>query len=416
MNDLYKWCSSNDFFTRTKENHTPSHLIYDGYKGGKLYIPKNKEYEFLKMYSIEAIKGTKLYFVETRPKVFKFMIDVDITDEYYWPEENILNLSVKIQEVICEFFESPGPTICCISPEKVKKDKIHTGIHLIWPGLVVCSETALIIRRGLIQKLKESDIIISKPWEDIFDEVIYTRNGYRMTYSDKMYKDKETGEKIIENRKLDLLFVVDKDGVNEIYTQRLKNDIKTLCSETSIRYVIETPPMSIKIPEWLDEDAIHIKEGRSSAPGKIASSTEHLHIEKFMRKTLPKPFARGIIKEVCRYHDGNILIKTSSRYCMNLGRAHNSCGIYFFGSPLGMYQKCLCPCNTLEGRKDGYCKDFTSECFKWPEDLRTLLFPEFNYLANTKKKKNSYEPFNPNREYIEKQLVCDKMLEDIMKF
>jgi len=418
MNNLYSWCSEHNYFEKTADRFTLSHLLYDGYKGGKLYIPKDKEYDFLKMYAKEVDKETPLYFVETRPKVFKFMMDIDMSDNHYWDNEEIYYLCDNVNKIIHEFFDESGPVICCTSPQKVKADGVHTGIHLIWPNLVTNSEIALTIRRGLIQKLKESDIKIDKLWEDVIDETIYTRNGYRMIFSDKMSKDKESGKKIIENRKLELLFVVQNSDINKIYTERLNNDTKALCLETSIRYIIDTPPMKINIPDWLEEDSIVIKEGRGGVSGTVVTSFEHSLIEKFMRKNLPTQFARGIVKNVCRYPDGNLLIKTNSRYCMNIERNHNSCGIFFFGSPYGMYQKCLCSCNTLEGRKHGYCKDYTSEIYKWEDELKYILFPDYDYSKKKKKGtkvRNLFKPFNPKTEKEEAILFCDKLLNDILK-
>ena len=100
---LDEWLESKNYYTRTKENPIPSHLLYNGYKGGKLYIPRSEDYEFLCEYAEEMKKGTKLYYVETRPKTFKFMIDVDISDDHYWETEELTKLISHIQKTIYIF-------------------------------------------------------------------------------------------------------------------------------------------------------------------------------------------------------------------------------------------------------------------------------------------------------------------------
>ena len=40
------------------------------------------------------------------------------------------------------------------------------------------------------------------------------------------------------------------------------------------------------------------------------------------------------------------------------------------------YQKCLCPCLKLDNRKKGYCKDYTSDCYIFEDELRLALFPK----------------------------------------
>jgi hypothetical protein len=375
MNELNTWLDENNFYTYSKSMPIPSHLIYDGRNGGKVYIPRSKEYKFLSLYSEELKKGTKLYYIEQRTKVYKFMVDVDITDNHYWSTEEIIPLVMCIQKTIKDFFGDNHSTVCCISSEKKKSDGIHTGIHLIWNDLYVLSETALAIRSGIIQKLKISGISLDKPWERVIDELIYTRVGYRMVGSDKMVN------KIPENRELKPLFVMNSEGeLRQGHYERLLKKPKDLVLETSIRYVLDTykdSGMPIKIPPWLVSDFVNIsKTFGTSHNYSVVSSKEHFLIEKFIRASLPKQYSKCFIKSVQRYPDNNLLITTTSRYCLNLGREHNSCGIYFFASSKGLYQKCLCPCLKLDNRKKGYCKDYTSDCYIFEDELRLALFPK----------------------------------------
>lgn len=424
--ELKKWLISEKLFERTKKVPVPSHLLYDG---GKIFVPRDREHEFLYRYAEALEKGENLYYVETRPPTFKFMIDIDITDDHYWSMNEIVKITKFIQKIVYAFYNKNLMTICATSAEKKKKDGIHTGVHLIWPKLVVISETARIIRRGIVQKLNEEYGACphgpegSKTWEDVIDEVIYTRNGYRMIGSDKM-----TPKKQPENRPLEVKFVMNSEGeLKEEYLERLTSDYKALCLESSIRYVMDTyrrkgsKGMEPKtIPKWLEDDALEFAErdGKKKSGGIIVGSREHLIIEQFIRNNLPKQYKNGVVKAVTRYKDGNLLVKTNSRYCMNLGRSHNSCGIYFFASPNGLYQKCLCPCDKLKGRKRGYCRDYTSDCYPFSENTRDLLFPEQakSMFKDEKKKKNVYEPRSESvrvRNLKETQL-CNKLLDNIL--
>jgi hypothetical protein len=408
MNPLDKWLTTNNFYSSSKERETFNYLLLDSYKGGKLFIPIDKEYKFWCLYSDEMKNGTKLYVVEQRDKVFKYMLDLDISDSHYWSVEEISELTKFIQKIIKEFFGDDHSTVCCTSPQKIKHNKIHTGIHLIWNDLYVTSDTAMVIRDGLVQRLnKQKEIVVEKPWKDIIDELVYTRVGYRMVGSDKFNKD----EKVPENRELNLLFVMNTDGIlRKTHYERLLNSPKDLILETSIRNVIDTYKeigMKIVFPKWLEVDCSNIaKTFGTSHNYSILSNKEHILIENFIRKNLPKCYSRAFIKSISKYPDGNLLITTTSKYCMNIKRDHNSCGIYFFGCSDGIYQKCFCPCETLNGRIKGYCKDFTSECFKFPDDIRLALFPK------SKKKKKNVNMFVPEtydstkKEYSK---VCDKL-------
>jgi len=430
--NLDKWLESNNYFTRTKETPIPSNLLFTGYKGGKIYIPQAQNYQFLCKYAEELQKGTSLYYVECRSKVFKFMIDVDISDDHYWSKEEIIEITIIIQSVVKEFFEMNIPSICCTSAPKMKKDLIHTGIHLIWTDLFVTSDTALIMRRGIIQRLKSSSSRKPGNWDDIIDETIYTKNGYRMVGSDKMKLDKTNG-KIPEGRPLELLFVMDSDGtVNEEYFRRLKIDTKSLVLETSIRNVISAYTIQgmdpVKIPTWLELDPLQSKAGSRTSKGNVVSSREHFYVENFIKRNLP-PVYHGTVKSIVRYpkeddYPPALLIKTTSKYCMNIGRDHNSCGIYFYATPTGITQRCLCTCNKMEGRRKGLCMDYVSVTYKFEQsdkEIRAVLFPTWQeddiFMEDEPNKKGAYThvPNSKNLERRKEARECDKLFDNIMK-
>jgi len=364
MTDLKKWLRTEGLFSKTKDTPVPSHLLYDG---GKIYVPRKREHEFLAKYAAEMEKGSKLYYVETRPSTFKYMIDIDITDDHYWSIDEIIKLTKFIQNIVYEFFQKNHMVICVTSPSKKKTEGTHTGIHLIWPKLVVVSETALIIRRGIVQKLNEEYGACphgpggSKTWEDVIDECIYTRNGYRMVGSDKMTPPPNRKP---EDRELTVKFVMNSNGdLKQAYLERLEADYKAMAYETSIRYVLDSyhrkgsKGIEIKaLPKWLEADALEFahNKGKKTKAGTLVGGKEHLVIENFIRKNLPKEYRGGVVKAVTRYDNGNLLIKTNSRYCINLGREHSSNHIYFYATPDGLFQKCLSPTDKLNGRKFGY--------------------------------------------------------------
>jgi hypothetical protein len=80
------------------------------------------------------------------------------------------------------------------------------------------------------------------------------------------------------------------------------------------------------------------------------------------------------------------IINTSSRYCQNLQREHNSNGIYFVLNRTGLYQKCFCRCNTTEGRVSGKrCVDYHSPGVRVPNKILTLLFPYSDEIKSASK-------------------------------
>lgn len=414
MTTLESWIIENNLSTSSIEVPYATHLLFNG---GSYFVPKNKEHTFLTCYAKDLENGVNLYCVEVRPKLFKYMIDIDITDDHYWLLNEIEVLVKNIQSIIKDFFNEDHSTICLVSAAKTKKDGVHTGIHLIWHDIFVTSETALVIRVGLLHKLKESPIKISKPWEDIIDELVYTRVGYRMVGSDKMVKG------IPENRPLDLLFVMNFKGeLRTVHYDRLKRDTKALVLETSIRHILDSCKdngMLIKYPEWLNTEQIKLKIPECSFNFSVASSKEHKLIEIFIRENLPKEYSRIKIKSVKRilpdknYRCGRLYIETGSKFCLNIGREHNSCGIYFFATEHGLWQKCYCACNKLDCRKKGLCKDFISDCFKFENTLRSALFP--SCLKEESKFIEESVIYNDKNKVIIDNKLCTDLFDDIFK-
>jgi hypothetical protein len=406
MSKLKNWLKSEGFYNTTETK--PSHLLYDG---GKIYVPRSKEIDFLKKYAEELKNGSKLYYVETRPKIFRYMIDLDITDKEYWSEEKIIKVCRFIQMVVNEFYDINYSIYVITSPEKKKKEGIHTGIHIIWPNVYINSKMAIILRKAIIQKIyEELEITIEKKWEDIIDEVIYTRNGYRMVGSDKMTMG-EDGVKKEENRVLELKYVLnEKSEIDTKQKDKLLDNIEQLILETSIRNVPEYYMYEnsngvefARIPEWYKE-TISLEK---STPTTVKTDEYKLMFEEFIRKKFPSAYKNVVVKSVKKYEDGNYLIITNSKYCMNIGRQHNSCGIYFYANKVGVSQKCLCPCNTLEGRKHGYCYKYTSECYEYTDDMIKIL-----HGGRTKIK---FNPMENKKSYIleKKKSMCENLLKNI---
>lgn len=402
-----------DTYTSTDKTHT--HLLLNG---GKYNIPSEKEREFIEIYSKCLYEKERLYVVECRPQLFKYMIDIDLKEpkventENQWDKGHIMELVKLIQEVVFDFYELDMNVICLsCNPKEIvhKKNKyIKVGIHLVWPRHFINSGDSLLLREGILQKLieKYGERYEENKWADVLDERIYTSNGFRMVGSDKLSKKSATESRIIpENRIYWPLFVMDSHGLlrNEYFT-RICQDMEALVLDTSIRFVpVNVGAPITKIPKWVsieERTLTKIQRNRKSST-KVTrldiGTKEFEELEKVMSQKLPKEYLNQKMKSVQRYPDGNLLIITDSRHCMNLGREHNSCGIYFFASNKGLYQKCLCPCINMKDRIFGYCKDYTSSCFEFSEETRALLFPKSIQKSDkprTYKKKGSTEKLN----------------------
>lgn len=122
------------------------------------------------------------------------------------------------------------------------------------------------------------------------------------------------------------------------------------------------------------------REGMARIRVKVAfdlHSPEAVGLIHFIHTCLPEVYSNVVIRNVWTNKARNSWwVTTKSSYCQNVKREHNSNTIYFMASGRDgtVAQRCWCQCDTLEGRQEGYCKDYTSQSVKLPNDLIVLLF------------------------------------------
>lgn len=404
----------------TDDNTKITHSRYDY---GKYCVPHDKAFDFLKKYSTDFQNKVPLHYIEFRGPVYKFMMDLDIYDKILWSNEDVLKFCSIVNHVINEFYDSNIYSIVARvdGPAKSKVDKdeksqllIHSGVHVIFPKLFITDETALLFRSAIIQYItKNHSEYAGFDLESILDDRIYKTNGFTMIGSTKKN----------EVRRYIPFAIIDKDG-NELkdYLERILGDPLSMMIDTSISFIsktiIDSNPngfMITKKPKWFDDSIVAfptVKKKKSIKKSNFGtlSSIEIDIINKIIVDKIPVyKHEIDLIKGIYRYPDQNgdvndrgaLLITTNSRFCLNLGRDHHSCGIYFYAHKLkGIAQKCLCPCNTTKGRKYGLCSEFTSTYVKIPDDFQIILFgPEVKFRKA------------PN-DVIKDSEICDRDRED----
>ena len=164
--------------------------------------------------------------------------------------------------------------------------------------------------------------------------------------------------------------------------QRLLKSTYDMIVATSIRLTDGELTKIINIPEFLKLPNVECEECEEPSSKRVSSSSlVYQEIVRFFRIHV-KNYSADDIKKILNFDDKVYIILTKSKYCQNIDRSHNSCQIYFKLSREGICQKCHCICNTMTGRKYGFCKDYSSEYIKCTEHLLKLL----NWTTNNKNK------------------------------
>lgn len=173
-----------------RDYDTWTHILMNGDFGGGFCLDSTDrmEQKFLYAYAHDIDVGVTHYVIERRTKFFKFHADLDIKRKIPMDDDAIITLMDDFTTCVKKFYPSTTALsrfdiVLCTSIGKGK-----TGIHVIFPNLIVDSDQAMDIRNYFVSFLitKYGDMVgIQNSWEEIVDVSVYNANGLRMVGSNK---------------------------------------------------------------------------------------------------------------------------------------------------------------------------------------------------------------------------------------
>jgi len=316
-------------------------------------------------------------------------MDVDYKDD----DALTIDQVKSICQVICDKVGTFSTVQCLvtISEPKPKDGKIKTGIHLNWHGLVVNQEGAIQLMHHVVSTLEK--VYSSLDWTKIIDASVYGSlgtkgSGFRLPWSHKKTVHsvcKGTGCTLCDGGKIvegeyrpffiynnGALQSIDQDVTMEIL---LLSTVRT--TDTNIMVIPELVILCQPVPRRRQEGDFTPMELKN----EIYDSELVSLLQTFIRKSMP---GNEETKVLAIFKFKNVhLLKTTSRYCENIRRNHNSNHVKIVIDNGLIYQKCFCRCETTEGRRLGFCKDFTGNKHKLETNGGTKIC---KILYNTLKK------------------------------
>ena len=381
-----QWCSDQGF-----SNHkiqAPTHVLMDG---GVLEVPFDRLNDFYGCY-IQCIKaGEELFVVEQKTENYNFFLDIDYKNTSELTIDEIKTIGLDV----CSKVETLGlPCRCLISVAEPKtvNGVIKTGVHFNWPDMTVSQEGAVHLRWHVISTLN-----ISKggDWSQYVDGSVYgdletkTRgSGFRMPWSHKKGKHsacmgrgcvvcKYTG-KLTEGEYLPV-FMYTSNGISQ-YSPEITLDGLRIATVRSAEEPIEVPKTAVGL--------VNLKKTEGTfaslqTKDEIVDGELLAVLETFIRLNLPGQ-SGARVKKVFRFKT-TYRVETTSRYCENLGRNHHSNHVWFYiNNDTTICQRCFCKCETMEGRKHGFCKDFSGRAHYLNKRLCAFLYPRGTAIRTVK--------------------------------
>jgi hypothetical protein len=177
--------SAIDRFAKEAKEKVPTHVTMCG---SNFSIAENEESTFLERYAALVTSGCRCYFVERPTEVYRYFCDFDFKQLAMIPDKTIEAAAMVVQSVVRLFYpllkddeDALKAVVCTTDAKRVPAkgttpELIKTGMHILWPGLLVSVDTALNIRESMLvemQKIFGLRVEPSNSWEDVIDVSVY---------------------------------------------------------------------------------------------------------------------------------------------------------------------------------------------------------------------------------------------------
>ena len=365
MAHVYDWAAGRGYRLPYGDDARPTHLLLDG---GKWRVPDEAHGALLNAYASSLLRRPDMRpcVVEVRTPVFKMFVDLDSRFAAPAQAEDARagrGAVLRLLGAVCGAVAPGEPAVVCAANRaKHEGDGHKLGFHIVWPGVLVAAHTALALRARLVEALAAqpddlaSALGLVNDWAAVVDASVYTSSGLRMPWSAKGRGD---------DRYYELAFRVDEGGGVTPARATTVSELRDALRQLSIRCFAAEPTLALGEPPR-PEAADH-----EWAPKALAGYADVLPR---VAACLPIQFAGARFTAVMAAAHC-FLLRSTARYCFNLGRAHRTNNVYFVLTRRGVCQRCYCRCETDEGRKYGMCKDFSSECWPVPREALDAFFP-----------------------------------------
>lgn len=364
---VYDWLKSRGYWVGFGDPAAPTHLLLDG---GKARVPDEAHGAFLNAYAASLLRHPERRpcLVELRTPVFKMFVDLDTR---FGSQETahaasrgaIMALIARLGAVVCP--EGTRALVCVASAPKPEADgSVKLGFHVVWPDVRVTTATARELRAQMLASLADvppAELGLVAPWESIVDATVFRGNGLRMPWSAKGRGD---------GRYYELRWVVGSDGSADQVEPATVSALREALHQLSIR---TWGPETVRLASADDDEAAAAAGGDDKpVPKQLAAYADVLPrlAAALPVEFLGQKFTGVLATEHC------FMLRSTARYCFNLGRTHRTNNVYFVLTKQGITQRCYCRCETTEGRRQGLCKDFVSPCWQVPKDVLAAFFPD----------------------------------------
>lgn len=394
---VYDWLRGRGYWVTSRASAPRlTHLMMDG---GMACVADEAASSFLNAYAASLVRHPQRppSIVELRTDVFKLFVDLDTRFDTTAADGNVaVDACVaaagpvlrRLWACVASHLPSdadPAMTtmvVCCASATVVSEGTTKLGFHVVWPHVTVRAPTALALRSLVLQALADVPCL-GPSWDAVFDASVYRANGLRMPWSAKGRHD---GRVYTPVQRWQQAGAAGEPAVEPVERPRGVAAVREWVRLLSIRTPDAAPSLSIAADEQPGAGGTGTT---ASGDVHVASLAGYADALRLLAGCLPVQFLGQRFTAVMHHGPGAApggaaaltadkptayLLRSTARYCFNLGRAHRTNNVYFVLTRRGIRQRCYCRCETVEGRRFGMCQDFASDTWPVPPEVTGAFF------------------------------------------
>lgn len=178
-------------------NTSTTQFTHTGLKGGKYWIPEDKQDQFYDLYAEWLLDGKLVHLVEKNTKIGSLRIDFDFIYDpavktHQHTQQQVLEFTKAYMKEVSEYLVIPENVEIYVMEKRKpthdeKNNRMKSGIHIVIPSISTSTNVEQSIRRNLLKSMDTyfPGLPLIEKWDKVYDEAVVKRSVNWMLYGSR---------------------------------------------------------------------------------------------------------------------------------------------------------------------------------------------------------------------------------------
>lgn len=178
-------------------NTSTTQFTHTGLKGGKYWIPEDKQDQFYDLYAEWILDGKMVHLVEKNTKIGSLRIDFDFIYDpavktHQHTQQQVLEFTKAYMKEVSEYLVIPENVEIYVMEKRKpthdeKNNRMKSGIHIVIPSISTSTNVEQSIRRNLLKSMDTyfPGLPLIEKWDKVYDEAVVKRSVNWMLYGSR---------------------------------------------------------------------------------------------------------------------------------------------------------------------------------------------------------------------------------------